>query len=354
MSYGRCFMELFEIIAESLRRGGADVFIVPGSPLMLKYKGRFEALGTEKLTAADTEILLREIYGMSSNRLLDDLLYSGDDDFSFSIQNLGRFRCSAYRQRGSLAAVLRVVSFGLPDPEEKQIPGEVLELADAAKGLIFVTGPAVSGKSTTLACMIDRINNTRHGHIVTIEDPIEYIHQHAGCIVSQREVRTDTGSFGGAIKAALRQNADVIMLGQMPDAATVQAAAQAAAQAAEMGRLVLAEGYIYGLSKLVSALVDSLEDGQKSLFRAWLSVALSAVVTQKLIPAEDGDVVPVFDVLRITPEIRASIREGEDLTRYDQGMDEKIYELWAAGRITRDAALTHADDAARLAKMIDG
>lgn len=350
MSYGRCFMELFEIIAESLRRGGADVFIVPGSPLMLKYKGRFEALGEEKLTAADTEILLREIYGMSSNRLLDDLLYSGDDDFSFSIQNLGRFRCSAYRQRGSLAAVLRVVSFGLPDPADMHIPEEVLELADAPKGLVFVTGPAVSGKSTTLACMIDRINNSRYGHIVTIEDPIEYIHQHAGCIVSQREVRTDTGSFSGAIKAALRQNADVIMLGQMPDAATVQAAIQAA----EMGRLVLAEGYIYGLSKLVIALVDSLVEGQRELFRAWLSVALSAVVTQKLIPAVDGEVVPVFDVLRITPEIRAAIREGEDLTRYERGMDEKIYELWAAGRIARDAALTHADDAARMAKMIDG
>ena len=342
-------MELYEIVARSLSRGGADVYIVPGSPLIMKTKGRYEAISDEKLTAADTEIILREIYGMNANRSLDDLLYSGDDDFSFSIQNMGRFRCSAYRQRGSLAAVLRVVSFELPDPDRLHIPESVMELADSTQGLIIVTGPAGSGKSTTLACMVERVNRSRQGHIVTIEDPIEYLHPHGNCIISQREVRTDTGSFGGAMRSALRQGADVIMLSEMPDARTVQTALNAA----EMGRLVLSGGYTVGLAKTVDSLVDSVTLNHQPLLRTWLAVALNAVVTQRLIPTVDGDVAPVFDVTHITPEIRTAIREGEDLTRFEAGMDSEILELWREGRVTRDTALMYAGDPYAMSMLID-
>jgi len=315
----------------------------------MRCKGRFERLGDDEFTATDTEILLREIYGMNANRSLDDLLYTGDDDFSFSIPNLGRFRCNAYRQRGSLAAVLRVVSYGLPDPGQLGIPESVLELADMAKGLVFVTGPAGSGKSTTLACMVDRINETRSGHIVTIEDPVEYLHPHKGCIVSQREVRTDAGTFSGAVRSALRQRADVILLGDMPDSSTIQAAVNAA----EMGKLVLVEGYIYGLSKLTSALVESIGVQYQPLLRKWLSLTLSAVVIQRLVPTVDGEVEPVFEVIKITPDIRKAIRENGDLSEFETGVDNRIYELWATGRITRDTALAHASDAHRLVSMMD-
>lgn len=333
-------MELYEIIAHVISRGGADMYIVPGSPLVMKCKGRYENIGDDKLTAADTEILLREIYGMSDNRSLEDLLYSGDDDFSFSIQNIGRFRCSAYRQRGSLAAVLRMVSSRLPDPGQMHIPRHVMELADTVQGMVVVTGPAGSGRSTTLACMVDRINNTRQGHIVTIEDPIEYLHNHAGCIVSQREVRTDTGTFSGAMNSALRQGADVIMLGELPDASTIQLALNAA----ETGRLVLAGGYTRGLAKTVRSMCDVIAEPNQQTVRAWLSLSLTAVVTQLLLPTVDGDVVPVFDVARATPEIRAAIREGEPLSRFEKGLDGDIFALYKAGRISRETALMYAAD----------
>lgn len=331
-------MELYDIIALSLKKGGADVYIVPGSPLVIKCKGRFENVTDVILTEADTEILLREIYGICGNRPLDDLLYSGDDDFSFSVQNLGRFRCMAYRQKGSLAAILRIVSNVIPTPEKLGIPAKVMEIANLRKGLVFVTGPSGSGKSTTIACMLDHINKTRKGHIVTIEEPIEYIHSHAGCIVSQREINTDTGSFSGAVKTAMRQGADVIMLGTLPDSTTVQNAINAAT----MGRLVLVEGYIYGFSKLVESLVDSMPSLQQELLRTWLAVSMSAVVVQKLIPTIDGDVVPIFSVVNVTPEISAAIKEGIDLMLCDGDLDAQLFDLWKSGRVSREDALANA------------
>ena len=341
-------MELYEIISTSLKLGGADVYIVPGSPIMMRCKGRFRPMGEMVLTDADTEILLREIYGMNSNRSLDDLLYSGEDEFSFAIHNLGRFRCSAYRQRGSLAALLRIVNYGLPDPEKLHIPNEVLELANAPKGLIFVTGPANSGKTTTLACMLDRVNETRCGHIVTIEDPIEYLHPHKGCLVTQREVRTDTSTVVSAAKTAMRQGVDAILMNTMPDAAALQAAINAA----EMGSLVLVEGYMYGLEKLVNSLIDSIVESHQQLLRTWLALALNAVVIQKLLPTLDGEVMPVFEVVRVTDEIRKAIREGQELSGYDNGLDESIYQLWKDGRISADTAMMHASDARRMAARI--
>lgn len=342
-------MELYEIIARSLSIGGADIYIVPGSPLVMKCRGRHEIISEGALTAADTEILLREIYGMNENRSLDDLLYSGDDDFSFSIPNFGRFRCNAYRQNGTLAAVLRVIKFGLPDPESIAIPESIMELADLPSGLVFVTGPASSGKTTTLACMIDRINRSRQGHIVTIEDPIEYVHQYQGCIISQREVRTDTESFSGAARSAIRQGADVILLGEIPDGRT----AQVAINAAEMGKLVFVEGYIYGFAKLVESLVDSIPEMHQGLFRTWLATTLRAVVVQQLIPTVDGNVVPVFETTLVTPEIRNAIREGADLSIYETGVDEVLIDLWKSGMITRENALAYTSDAAALAARME-
>ena len=197
--------------------------------------------------------------------------------------------------------------------------------------------------------MLDRINKSRHGHIVTIEEPIEYIHSHADCIISQREVNTDTGSFSGAVKTAMRQGANVIMLSTIPDAATIQNAINAA----QMGRLVIVEGYIYGFAKLVESLVESIPTVQQELLRTWLAVTMSAVAVQKLIPTVDGDVVPIFSVVNVTPEISAAIKDGIDLMLCDGELDDQLLELWRNGRVSRDDALVNACDPNVMARIMD-
>ena len=195
--------EVHDILQSAIERGGSDVFIIPGSCVRLKVAGEVQQLFDVVLKPDDTKRLIRQVYELD-HRNMDRLTEHGDDDFSFSISGVGRFRCNAYQQRNSLAMVLRVVSLALPDPVKMHIPDEILRLADVKKGLVLVTGPAASGKSTTLACLIDRINTNRHGHIITIEDPIEFIHAHKASVLSQREVEHDTKSYQTALRAALR------------------------------------------------------------------------------------------------------------------------------------------------------
>ena len=181
--------EINDILQAAIQKGGSDVFIIPGSYVRVKIAGEVHPLMDTVLKPDDTKRLIRQVYELDL-REMDRLTQHGDDDFSFSISGVGRFRCNAYQQRNSFAMVLRVVSLALPDPEKMHIPPEILRLADVKKGLVLVTGPAASGKSTTLACLIDRINASRRGHIITIEDPIEFIHAHKMSVVSQREVST--------------------------------------------------------------------------------------------------------------------------------------------------------------------
>ena len=191
-------MGLQDVLTKVVELGGSDVFIVPGAPVTYKVRGQVVAVPGDRLTPTDTEQLLRQAYAIAP-RLFDRLALKGDDDFSFSVSDVGRFRCSAYRQRGSLAASLRLVMFGLPDPKQMLVPDAVVDLYRQNNGLVLVTGAAGSGKTTTLACIVDRINSERAGHIITIEDPIEYLHPHKGCVISQREVGADTESFSVAL-----------------------------------------------------------------------------------------------------------------------------------------------------------
>lgn len=209
-------MELTPILQKTLEIGGSDVFLIPGSPATAKVKGHMVALTEERVQPADTRKMIAEAYSMSLDHTEETLQREGDDDFSFSLQNLARFRCNAYKQRGTLAATFRLVAFGLPDPRKLNIPQMVTGLTDSCRsGMILVTGPAGSGKSTTLACMVDQINEERDGHIITIEDPIEYLHPHKRALVSQREIPGDACSFARALRAAMREAPDVIMLGEM-------------------------------------------------------------------------------------------------------------------------------------------
>ena len=227
-------MELSQILKSAVEKQASDIFIVSDLPLSFKVNHVIEPQSEEKLFPDATEALIREIYSLANERDIDRFLDCGDDDFSFSLPGVSRFRVSTYKQRSSLAAVIRVVTFDLPDPEKLGLPSVMMDLALRKKGMVLVTGPAGSGKSTSLACMIDRINQTRNSHIITLEDPIEFLHRHKKSIVSQREIPNDTQSYVTALRAALRQSPDVILLGEMRDYETINTALTAA----ETGHLV--------------------------------------------------------------------------------------------------------------------
>ena len=210
-------MQLTEMLKAAVEKGASDIFIVSGLPLAYKINNSIQNQSEEKLYPDATRRMILEIYELASQRDPKRLLEKGDDDFSFSLVGVSRFRVSTYKQRGSLAAVIRVVKFDLPDPAQLGVPQTVLDLGRLKKGLVLVTGPAGSGKSTTLACMIDLINRSRNCHVITLEDPIEYLHSHKKSVVSQREISNDTESYVTALRAALRQAPNVILLGEMRD-----------------------------------------------------------------------------------------------------------------------------------------
>ena len=335
----------------------SDIFIIAGRPLSVKIDGKMSIFG-ERLMPDDTDRLIHQIYSMAGNRNIDPFLQTGDDDFSFSIPGLSRFRVNAYRQRGSLAAVIRVIAFDLPNPDILHIPEEVMSAADFTKGMVLVTGPAGSGKSTTMACLIDRINHTREGHIITLEDPLEYLHRHDRCIVSQREICTDTESYLTSLRATLRQSPDVILLGEMRDHETIQTAMTAA----ETGHLVLSSLHTLGAANTIERIMDVFEPSQQHQIALQLSMVLQAVISQQLIPDVDGRNIPVFEIMRLTPAIRNMIRDnkvhqiegvistsGQEQMR---SMDQSLLELYKKGRITRDTALKYALNADMLKRRL--
>jgi len=351
-------MELMEILALVIEKGCSDIYIVPGACITAKLRGVFTPLTEDRLSIADSESIISAMYELGYNRSMENLRRNGDDDFSLSLSKLGRFRCNVYKQRGSLAAVLRVVPFGLPDPKDLQIPDVVLTLGSLKRGMILVTGPGGSGKTTTLACMIDLINRSTSGHIITLEDPIEYIHSHQSCIVSQREVINDTESFAKALRAALRQVPNVILLGEMRDHETIQTALTAA----ETGHLLLSTLHTVGAAKTIDRIVDVFPANQQQQVRIQLSMVLQAVVSQQLIPTLDGGLAPAFEVMITNSAIQNIIREGKnhqlDNTIYAgaaQGMrtmDGDLLRLYKEKKISRENALLYAVNPDTLEKRL--
>ncbi len=347
--------EIHDILQSAIERGGSDVFIIPGSYVRLKVAGEVQPLLSTVLKPDDTKRLIRQVYELD-HRDMDHLIEQGDDDFSFSVSGVGRFRCNAYQQRNSLAMVLRVVSLVLPDPVKMHIPEDILRLADVKKGLVLVTGPAASGKSTTLACLIDRINTIRRGHIITIEDPIEFIHAHKASVLSQREVEHDTKSYQTALRAALRQAPDVILLGEMRDLETIQTALTAA----ETGQLVLSTLHTVGAAKTIDRIIDVFPANQQQQIRVQLSMVLRAVVSQQLLPTVDGGLEPAFEIMLVNSAIQNMIREGKahqmdnvifsGLSEGMRAMDGDIYRLFSEKRITKETALLFAANPDQLRK----
>ncbi len=345
------------ILTSATQAKASDIFIVAGLPLSYKVNGEIHSEG-ERLMPVDTEVLIRDIYHLASDRSMAKFLEYGDDDFSFAIPGLSRFRVSTYKQRGSLAAVIRVIVFELPRPEELGIPPIVLGLTDITKGLVLVTGPAGSGKSTTLACLVDRINASREDHIITLEDPLEFLHRHKKSIVSQREISTDTENYLTALRAALRQSPDVILLGEMRDHETIQTAMTAA----ETGHLVLSSLHTIGAANTISRIVDVFDSSQQHQIAVQLSMVLRAVVSQQLVPAVGGGMIPAFEIMIMTPAISNMIRdnkmhqiEGIIYTSAKEdmiSMDNSLLELFRKGRITRDTALQYCTNVEMMRKKI--
>ncbi len=350
-------MELKELLKKAYELGGSDVFIVPGARVTCKVKGDMIPLTEDIVRPDGTEKLIREAYELA-HRDIALLKEEGDDDFSFPIRDVSRFRCNAYYQRGTLAATCRMISFDLPDPKSLGIPELVTNLARFRNGMILVTGPAGSGKSTTLACMVDWINRNRDGHIVTIEDPIEYLHNHRKSIVSQREVPNDAPTFARALRAALRQAPDVIMLGEMRDLETIRTAITAA----ETGHLLLSSLHTTGAAKTVDRILDTFPAEQQAQIRIQLSMVLRAVVSQRLVPKKDGGQTAVFEVMTVNPAVQNLIRDGRThqidnaiFGGTNQGMismDMELQKLYQAGVITKETALLFAVSPETLVKRL--
>ena len=350
-------MTLTEYLTHAAQMGASDMFIVPGAPVSVKLEGQLVQLEDDKIMPVCSDALVTELYALA-NRSMDTFHRCGDDDFSVSLKGVARFRVNTYRQRNSTAAVIRVVAFSIPDWQELGIPSPVMDLAGLDGGMVLFTGTAGSGKSTTQACIIDRINRERACHIITLEDPIEYLHRNRKSIVSQREIAVDTADYLSALRACLRQAPDVIQLGEMRDLDTIRTAMTAA----ETGHLIFATLHTRGAVNAIDRIIDAFPADQQAQIRIQLSAVLRTVVSQQLLPDVNGAMIPAFELLHTTGAVRSMIRDSKNhqipsVIAAGAGggmvsMDQSILSLFLSGRITRKTALSHADNPEQMLRRL--
>ncbi len=322
-------MNITEILKKGSEMQASDIFIVSGQPVSYKKAGVITRNPGPMLTKDDCRSLVDEIYRLADAEDRGKQGYS-DDDFAISIPSVGRFRVNIYKQRGSWSAVLRLVAFELKPIEQMGIPKSILEFGEFNKGMVIVTGPAGSGKSTTLSYIIDYINETRNCHILTLEDPIEFLHKHKQSIVSQREVSIDTESYKVALRAAMREAPDVIFVGEMRDYETIETAVTAA----ETGHLVLSTLHTVGCANTIGRIIDVFPANQQQQIKTQLAMVLKAVISQQLLPTKDGGVAPAIEILKVNNAIGTMIRDGKV-----HQIDSAIYAGAAEGMISMDASI---------------
>jgi len=336
-------VELQELLRIMIERGATDLHITTGSPPQIRVSSRLVPLDYPPLTPADTKKLCYSVLTEAQKKKFEE---EHELDFSFGIKGLSRFRGNLFIQRGTVAAAIRTIPFKIRSFQELGLPPIVEDLVKKPKGLILVTGPTGSGKSTTLAAMIDRINEERRGHIITIEDPIEYLHTHKNCIVNQREVYSDTFSFKDALRHILRQDPDVVLIGEMRDLETIESALTIA----ETGHLTLATLHTNSCAETINRIIDVFPPHQQQQIRTMLSFVLEGVLTQQLLPRADGKgLVLALEIMIPTPAIRNLIRENKIHQIYGQmqmgqletgmqTMNQSLLSLYERGLITlRDA-----------------
>ena len=348
---------LMDYLQRAADARASDLFIVAGGPVSVKVENRLVPISEARVFPTETEELIRAVYALA-NRPMDRFLQQGDDDFSFSIASMAQFRVNVYRQRGSMAAVIRVVTFDIPNWIDLSIPSQVMKLAEVQHGMVLVTGTAGSGKSTTQACIIDRINRTRECHIVTLEDPIEYLHRDRKSIVSQRAMAIDTQDYPSALRACLRQAPDVILLGEMRDQETIHTAMTAA----ETGHLLIATLHTKGAVNSIDRIVDTFPSGQQDQVRIQLSMVLHTVVSQQLVPDTRGGLVPAFEIMHVNNAIRSLIRDSkthqiDNAIAAGSGdgmvsMDQSLLTLYKNRQITAETALSYADNPDQLRRRM--
>ena len=337
-----------EIMRTAKEAGASDVHITVGIPPKMRVNGNLITMNYPRMMPADTLSVLLEIMSDPQRERFEE---RGEFDMSFSIPELGRYRVNAYKQRGSVALALRLVGTKVPSPESLGVPESVINLYERKRGLILVTGPTGSGKSTTLAAIIDKINNNRDAHVITLEDPIEYLHQHKMAMVNQREIGLDSQSYANALRAALREDPDVILVGEMRDFETISVAITAA----ETGHLVLSTLHTIGAASTVDRVIDVFPPHQQQQIRVQFANVLEAVVSQQLIPTMDArGRVAAFEVMHANHAVRNLIREGKShqlvsvmQTNRKMGMitmDESITQLFYEGKIDREMAIQFAQD----------
>ncbi len=351
-------MKIVDIFKNAVEKKASDIFIIAGRPLSYKIMGEIVSVNDTPLTAEDTYVIIYDIFKAAKKNSINELYNEGDVDFSFSLPKLGRFRVSAYMQRNSYAAVIRVVFFELPDPDKLGIPDVVMNLYKKTKGLVLMTGPAGSGKSTTLACIIDRINSRRNCHIMTFEDPIEFIHKHKKSIVSQREISTDSKSYVSSLRSALRQAPDVMLIGEMRDLETIEIALTAA----ETGHLVFSTLHTTGAANTIDRIIDVFPSNQQQQIRIQLSMQLQAVISQHLIPSPTCGRAAAFEVMLVNNAVSNLIRESKVhqlnsviYSSENEGMismDTSILELYRKGIITKENAIMHAMEPEAMLKKL--
>ncbi len=346
------------LLENAVRSGASDIFIVAGLPASIRLNGTVVRLNEERLLPGHTGSILSEIYELADHRSMDTLDGTGDDDFSFAIPGLSRFRVSAYKQRSTFSAVIRIITFTLPDPAQLGIPEKIINFSTFPKGMVLFTGSAGSGKSTSLACIIDYINQHYEKHIITLEDPLEFLHRHNRSIVSQREINVDTQSYVTALRAALRQSPDVILLGEMRDYETIQVAMTAA----ETGHLIFSTLHTVGAANTIDRIIDVFPPNQQHQIAVQLSMVLQAVVSQQLVPSIQGTMVPAFEIMTVTPAVRSMIRDNKipqlEGTLYSSAnadmvsMDTSLLNLYKSRQITGETALNFATNPDMLRKRL--
>jgi twitching motility protein PilT len=336
-------IDFAEILKETIALKASDLHMTVGAPPVIRVRGELRPLSDyPKLDSKDTR---DTIYSILSNDQRKRLEQEWQVDFSYSVPNHGRFRVNAYMQRASIGAAFRLIPSEIKSVDQLGLPAVIHEFVKKPRGFVLVTGPTGSGKSTSLAAMIDEINQTRKEHILTIEDPIEFLHRHKSCVVNQREIGNDAQSFSLGLKAALRQDPDVILVGEMRDLETISTALTAA----ETGHLVFATLHTQDTAQTIDRIIDVFPPHQQQQVRVQLSVALQGIVTQQLLPTADGaGRVACCEVLGLTPAVRNLIREGKTHQIHSvlqtsaaqgmQSMDAALAQLVRAGKITRELA----------------
>ncbi len=354
MAQGTAFT-VKELLEELVKRGGSDLHVTVASPPVIRVDGKIQRLPFDVVTPEISKKIAYSIMTERQKKLFEE---EWECDLSFGIENLARFRVNVFLQRGNVAIVIRIIPMKIRSFEDLKLPPVLANFSESPHGLVLVTGPTGSGKSTTLAAMIDKINRERYEHILTVEDPIEFVHEHKNCIVNQREVSSDTMSFSRALKYALREDPDVVLIGEMRDLDTVEAALTIA----ETGHLAFATLHTNSCAETINRIIDIFPTAQQQQVRVQLSFVLRGVVTQALLPKVGGGRVPALEIMSVTPAIRALVREDKIHQIYSsiqaggkfgmQTMNQSLADLYLKRYITVEEAMNRSPDSQELNDII--